>query len=101
MVKIFIDDTREFPALTEGYQNARTYQECISLLSLYQEIDILHLDYDLGTFETGLDILKYVQENNIKVKEFIIHSTHVHGVALMKKYISENFPESQLEYQPR
>lgn len=51
-----------------GHNNCvRTYKQCITLLSVFKDIDAINLDYDLGGEETGLDILIYMKQNNIKV----------------------------------
>lgn len=48
-MKIFVDDKRTFSAAKKyGYNCVRTYQQCITLLSVFKDIDTINLDYDLG-----------------------------------------------------
>ena len=89
MNKIFVDDARKYPDEFAQYNCVRSYKQCVLLLSVYDEVDVLNLDYDLGTQETGLDILKYVYENKVNVKNIIIHSTHKEGVKKMEDYIQK------------
>lgn len=101
MKKLFVDDKRTFNlALKCGYNCVRSYQQCIALLTAFKNIDVINLDYDLGGEETGLDILVYMKENNIKVREIYIHSTHLEGVKEMEKFIKQNFKEVNYLYCP-
>jgi len=100
MIKIYLDDKRKFPEKELGYTSVRTYKECILLLSIYKRVDVINLDYDLGTKATGYDVLVYMKENNIIPKEIIVHSTHPFGVYDMEEYIKENFKESNYIYAP-
>lgn len=88
-MNIFLDDLREFPQ--SDYQCVRTYKQCVMLLSIFKEINTINLDYDLGTPETGYDVLVYMKEHNINPKEIVIHSSHVEGVKMMEEYIHEHF----------
>ncbi|MBR5796030.1 MAG: hypothetical protein IKY26_07775, partial [Erysipelotrichaceae bacterium] len=58
-------------------------------------VNIVNLDYDLGTPETGYDVLVYMKENSIYPKEIIVHSSHLEGVKKMEKYIQDNFKDSK------
>lgn len=87
-------------AATCGYTCVRTYQQCITLLSVFKEIDAIHLDYDLGGKENGLDILIYMKQNNIRVREIFIHSTHREGVKEMEKFINRHFETVNYLYCP-
>ena len=101
MKKIFVDDKKTFSAAKKyGYNCVRTYQQCITLLSVFKDIDAINLDYDLGGEETGLDILIYMKQNNIKVREIYIHSTHLEGVKEMEKFIKYNFKDVDYLYCP-
>lgn len=75
-------------------------KQCITLLSVFKDIDAINLDYDLGGEETGLDILIYMKQNNIKVREIYIHSTHLEGVKEMEKFIKYNFKDVDYLYCP-
>lgn len=71
-MKIFVDDKRDFSEVQlYGYNCVRTYKQCITLLSVFKNVDVINLDYDLGGIETGLDILFYMKQNNIKIKKYI------------------------------
>lgn len=101
MKKIFVDDKRSFDEAEKcGYSCVRTYNECILLLSVFKKIDVINLDYDLGEDKTGLDILIYMKENNIEVKEIYIHSTHSEGVKEMEAFIKQNYEKVKYSYSP-
>ena len=97
-MKLFVDDLRDFPESFSLYNCTRTYNGAIQLLDFFREVVVINLDYDLGTKETGLDILKYIYENKIPVKHIIIHSTDLQGVSLMEKYIKEHFKDVLYTY---
>ena len=98
-MKIFLDDKREFPK--EGYECARTYEQCRLFISVYRDkLKTVNLDYDLGERKTGLDVLEYMKENNINPQVIIVHSTHPEGVSLMREYIKENFRDSTYLHRP-
>ena len=44
--------------------------------------------------------LKYMKQNNIKVREIYIHSTHLEGVKEMEKFIKYNFKDVDYLYCP-
>lgn len=91
-MRLFVDDTRKFP--TNGYNCCRDAATAKVLLAVLK-IRHLSLDYDLGhNCETGLDILKWMKEQDIHVPEINIHSNHVIGVKKMYQYCLENFPDS-------
>lgn len=101
MMKIFVDDKRTYGiAQKYRYNCVRTYQQCITLLSVFKNIDVINLDYDLGVKETGLDILIYMKQNNIKVRKICIHSTYLEGVKTMEKFIKHNFEYVNYLYCP-
>lgn len=100
--KIFLDDKRSFEEPQKfGYQCVRNYSHCTIMLDIYKnDLSVLNLDFDLGTPETGLDILIYMEQNNIVPDEIIIHSTHETGVKKMEKKIKQSFPHSKYSYCP-
>lgn len=100
--KIFLDDRRPFEEPKKfGYQCVRSYSQCTIMLDIYKNnISTVNLDYDLGTPETGLDILIYMEQKNIVPDEIIIHSTHETGVRMMEKKIKQSFPDSRYSYCP-
>ena len=97
MLKIYVDDLRKFPDKKFNYNCFRSYEECINWLEFYNEVDVINLDYNLGTY-TGLDILIFMKKHNICVKKIIVHSTNVEGIKIMEKYIKENFSDSKYLY---
>lgn len=101
MKKIFLDDKRSFEIPIQcGYCCVRSYEKCILLISIFKEIDVINLDYDLGEFKTGLDILKYIVNNKIRVKEIYIHSTDSEGVKMMESYIAKHLQHVLYTYSP-
>ena len=91
-MRLFVDDTREFP---NGYQCCRDANTAILMLSA-MKFEHISLDYSLGKDrKTGLDILIWMKENNVFVPEINIHSNNIIGVEKMRKYCDENFPDSK------
>lgn len=80
-MNLYVDDLRECPI---GFVKTTNYKDTIDILSSKQ-INILSLDHDLGLdFDgnlalTGYDIVKYICENNIKIKKIYIHTDNVVG----------------------
>ena len=98
-MKLFVDDLREFPK--QGYECVRTYEDAIMLLRLFaNKIELVNLDFDLGGYNTGLDILEYMNIVGIVPKTIIVHSTHPEGVRIMKNYIESNFKNSEYLHRP-
>jgi len=49
------------------------------------------LDHDLGLDEpTGLDVVKFIIENNIKVEEIVVHSVNPEGSKRMVELLTEH-----------
>lgn len=90
-LKLFVDDTREFP---KGFECVRTYDDCIMYFRLFGDFDFVSLDYSLGGEHTGLDILVWMKENGKNPKHINIHSNHIEGMRLMRRYAEENFKDS-------
>lgn len=92
-MKLFVDDTRDFPP---GTNAVRDYDSAISMLKLNDifKFDFVSLDYTLGGGYTGLDILKFMHQNKIYPHRINIHSNNVEGRREMISYVHENFPES-------
>lgn len=90
-LKLFVDDTRDFP---KGYECVRSYDDCIMYFRLFGDFDHVSLDYHLGEEHTGLDILKWMKENGKEPKHINIHSNHIFGMREMKNYAEENFKNS-------
>lgn len=87
-MKLFVDDKRDF---IPGYECAGDYNSAVMLLSILK-FDFVTLDFDLGEEKTGLDILKYMQENKKYPKHLNIHSDSIEGRQAMRTYAEENFP---------
>lgn len=78
-MNLYVDDLRICP---ENFEIARTYEDAIKKIR-ENNINILSLDHDLGlkngVEKTGLDIVKYICENNIFINSIYIHSDNVVG----------------------
>lgn len=97
-MKLILDDRRPVP---DGpYNCVRSYKECVEFLQIFRTISFISLDYDLGSTETGLDVLTYMRDNSISPSHINIHSDHKVGVPLMKKYVEEHFSKSRLTFNP-
>ncbi len=94
-LKLFVDDTREFP---KGFECARSYEECLLLFRLFGRsgFEFVTLDYSLGGAHTGLDILAYMSEHGIAPEHINIHSNHIEGMQLMRRYAEEHFPDARV-----
>lgn len=90
---IFIDDIRPNPDPTK-YNKYKSVEEAIKIIKLIHPIAI-STDYDLGKDKMdGLDLLKWLHENQIYPDEINIHSEHPTGAPEMEKYIKKYFPET-------
>lgn len=96
-MRIILDDDRAFPT-DPTYSCARTYDECISLISTASSVEYISLDYDLEAEETGMDVLRYMTAENVFVKHINIHSVHPTGIIIMKEYVEYNFPNALLTF---
>ena len=98
-MKIILDDRRYVPS-NSPYNLAQTYEECVEMLRLFRKISFISLDYDLGPGKTGYDVLVYIVENGIEVKNINIHSDHSVGVPKMREYVWEHLPNVSLTFNP-
>lgn len=90
-MKLALDDIRKFP---DGFDFCvRTYDDCIFYLNTVQHFEFVSLDYALGEYNTGFDVLVYMHDHNIYPEHINIHSTHSIGAPMMLNYIKENFPK--------
>lgn len=87
-MKLFLDDLRPVP---DGYEVARTYEECVKLLS-ENEVDTLSLDHDLGTKKTGYDICLWLVENEVHPNKILIHSANPVGQKNMIQLLNRYMP---------
>jgi hypothetical protein len=93
---VFLDDTREIPS-KYAYSCVRTYEECITLLSVFsEEVEFISLDYNLGKNSkySGYDVLVFMYENGIHPNHINIHSSHQNGAHKMKEYTEKYFPNT-------
>ena len=94
-MKIFLDDFRDIPAGSTGFNVAKNYEQCEMMLEIFgNDLEFIDLDYDLGGHKTGLDILIFMKSNNIMPKHINIHSDHPEGAPAMRHFAEENFPDS-------
>lgn len=95
-MKLFVDDKRDKPA--GSYQVARNYESAIFLLRNLPPFDFIDLDYSLEEEKTGLDILKWMYENNVTVPHINIHSSNIEGRKEMLIYAENHFPDTTVTY---
>jgi hypothetical protein len=91
-MKIWVDDVRPAP---EGYERARTTNIAIDYIRCYQQlITLLDLDHDAGDYvEFGgdyIEVLNFMEENNIGYIPIRIHSQNPVGVENMRRIIKRN-----------
>lgn len=79
-MNIYLDDKRQNP---QGFVLTKTVEDTIILLKLYEnEVDILSLDHDLGSYiQTGYDVLLWIEKEMflngyIPPKKIHIHTTN-------------------------
>ena len=79
MIKLFVDDERDFP---EGWDIARSYVDAMILLSL-NDYDEISLDHDIASYDsegnelTGYTILCYLERQAIKYGNKVPY-IHIH-----------------------
>ena len=67
----------------------------MQLLRVFRDdVEFIDLDYDLGTKETGMDVLRFMAEENIVPKRINIHSDHPIGAQEMQKYAETHFTKT-------
>ena len=96
-MKLFLDDTRDFPT---GYVGFRDYEKLAAFLGVCGEIDEVSLDYELGCMKTGFDVLIFMHKNGIRPKKINIHSSHAFGVMRMEGFARTHFPFSEVTVNP-
>ncbi|MGN1127224.1 MAG: cyclic-phosphate processing receiver domain-containing protein [Ruminococcus sp.] len=94
-MKLFVDDKRDAPS--NEYQVVRNFQFATTLLSV-MNFEFIDLDYSLEEDKTGLDILKWMYENNISVPHINIHSSNIEGRKEMLIYAKNHFPDTTVTY---
>lgn len=86
---LYVDDLR-----TPDYRSqfvARSFKQAISYLRIIK-FDVIDLDYYLGD-GTGMDILKFMNNNNISCRRILIHSDYFDGRIKMRNYINKYMPD--------
>lgn len=85
LIYLYIDDERYCPTeIRDAYIviTARDYYGAIDVIKfcLSTGIDMcIDFDHDLGEGKTGYDVAKYIVENNIPLKRYVIHSRNPVG----------------------
>lgn len=110
MRKLFLDDMRKAPDFT--WDVVRNYQEFVAYIKLHGVPDVISFDHDLGdehyieythgenyrlttgqelpinynkfTEKTGYDCAKWLIENGLRPKEYLVHSMNPVGVLNIK-----------------
>ena len=83
---LYVDDIRSAPT---GWVLARTIKESINYLKT-GNVDCLSLDHDLGSKQTGMDIVNYCIDKQIFPNRIEIHSKNPVGkqnmIAMLLRY---------------
>ena len=94
-MKIFLDDYRTLD--DNSFERVGTYSQCVLLIDVFgADLEMIDLDYDLGSEKTGLDVLVYMDEHDIRPGRINIHSDHSEGMPAMRKFAEEHFPDSKV-----
>ena len=95
----FIDDMRPNPK-PDKYNKFKTVEEAIKMMSILKP-KYVSTDYDLGPDKMdGLDLLKWMFENDIEPESINIHSDHTTGKKEMLKYAKEHFKNTDITTNP-
>jgi len=97
-MKLFLDDTREFPT---GFDFYCRDTETAKLFLRTAEITFVSFDYNLSATcdESGLDLLVWMAENADKIhlpNGFNIHSDNVFGREDMLEFAKKHFPDAKV-----
>ena len=93
---MILDDRRPMPE--DKYRCVRTYEDCVYYLKIFKKIEVISLDYDLGTQKTGYDVLEFLLQNGNEVDHINVHSDHSVGVPRMAEFVKKNFPTVRLTF---
>ena len=92
-MKIFLDDYRACP---DRFELCRSYEEFTRMVMQNKDdIEVISLDYDLGSIRNGLDACEFLVEKQIKCPKIMIHSDHPNA-SKMYVYLTENMKESEV-----
>ena len=94
-LKLFVDDSRDFP---KGFECVRNYEDCLQYFRIFGDFEFVSLDYSLREEHTGLDILIWMKENDKHPPRINIHSNNIEGIRLMRDYAEKNFPDARLTF---
>ena len=98
---LFLDDdvirTKRFKSIIPSAQTALTAEECINKLKTEEEWDIVFLDHDLGNEifvdskrpDTGMEVVRWICENEPFVRQIIVHSLNFPGAKNMVDTLTE------------
>ena len=95
-MKVYLDDVRDPP---EGWTAARTLHEAITLLR-DNYVTHISLDHDLGTSETGYDLIHLMKQFKVFPPEITIHSWNPVGVLRMKTLLEDLGHHPQISRDP-
>jgi hypothetical protein len=90
-MNLWVDDMRSPPVETsrDTYYWVKTFDGAVTMLSNSEFLyDVVHLDFDLGEGPNGLDVLKWMHEND-KWTLIRIHTQNPVGRQQMIDYISD------------
>lgn len=98
-MKLLVDDLRSFVDPTDTVV-ARSSAAANMWLDKNQGcvIDELWLDYDLGGFDTGMEVVKWLAlQFTGEVKKVIVHSTHPHADRMVAGLEAVGIPVERLK----
>lgn len=84
MNTLVIDDMRTISFPRETPPHARTSEEGIQLIKI-GVWDELWLDYDLGGDDTGMNVVRYILDNEVPLEYIFIHSSNPVGAGRMQE----------------
>jgi hypothetical protein len=93
VIHLYMDDFRRMP---EGFSLARTTEECLLMLREC-EVDILSLDYDMGSEDyTGGEIARRIVLEELYPREIYLHTSSLWGRKEMYEILYAAKPEGML-----
>lgn len=76
-MKLWVDDER--PAPDDTWTVAKTYDEACEILDTRPDLEEVSLDYVLKGWDSGFDVLRYMEKNNVWPAILRTHSSSVTG----------------------
>lgn len=91
---VFLDDSKErWEAVKPFLHKAKwvkTVDKCVPILSEPdKEWNIVFLDHDLMDYKDGMDIAKWIVENNPIIRNIVCHSDNPSGAANMASVLKQ------------